>query len=186
MGGVEQCRVIESFTPWGRRYVYTQARGGARTFLAGSSEGQAGRGNFSIHIRGATIQCCVYIPSANLQRCATRSTRCRCGERKRKREKASSFLLHALRIYTTCTYRPLEAKSRGAQQDPDATRCDDIVQCSASARGHQVQIQPGPPIQSYRHSTRVHVYYSHPRYCPAQDFIASPHVFPGRAFELHE
>lgn len=106
-----------------------------------------------------------------------------------EREKANSFLLHALQIYTTCTHRPLKAKSRGAQQDPDATRCDDKVQCSA-VQLHAVIKSRYSPAQAFypilQHSTRVHVCYSHLLYCPAQDFIASPHVFPGRAFELHE
>lgn len=60
-----------------------------------------------------------------------------------EREKSSSFLLHALHIYTTCTHRPSQAKSRGAQQDPDATRCDDIVQRSA-VQLHRVETQPSP------------------------------------------
>jgi hypothetical protein len=159
-----------------------------RATLAGSSEGHAGRGNFSIHIQGATIQCYVYIPSANLQRRATWSTRCRCGERKRKEKRPIHFFCMRCK-YTTCTHRPLKAKSRGAQQDPDATRCDDIVQCSAVhlravIKSRYSSAQAFYPI--LQQSTKVHVCYSHLLYYPAQDFIASPHVFPGRAFELHE
>jgi hypothetical protein len=73
-----------------------------------------------------------------------------------EREKANSFLLHALRIYTTCTHRPLRAKPRSAQQDPDATRFDDIVQCSAvhlqaviKSRYSSAQASVSIPIEQY-------------------------------------